>query len=174
MPLVIDSLVKEIGGSGEDLKRYVLIIEDRPAVYFGRTSDNQKFYPLLVIVKALPFTDTRLDLAKEKAVTTHADIAMLADRYIQSSYDKLFDSRAYRQYFATISSPSIPIDDSPFYFAKEPVLPQMVILLETVLGISAVLDVLLILHARKKDKDEYRFQLSSSLCHIHRLGLYVP
>jgi len=150
MPLVVDSLVKETGGSREDASKHVIVVEDRPGLYFGRTSDNQKYYPVLVIVKPTPFTDAQLDLANEKAVKNHADITMLADRYMRPPYDKLFDSNAYREYFATVSNPSIPTDDSPFYFAKEPIPQQMIILLETVLGISAMLSVLLVLHARKK------------------------
>lgn len=75
---------------------------------------------------------------------------MLADRHVQSPYGKLFDSNAYEQYFIAVSNPNIPTDDSPFYFAKEPVPHQMVILIETVLGIYTALSVLLIFHAIKK------------------------
>ncbi len=69
---------------------------------------------------------------------------------MQSPYGKLFDSNAYEQYFIAVSNPNIPTDDSPFYFAKEPVPHQMVILIETVLGIYTALSVLLIFHAIKK------------------------
>jgi hypothetical protein len=150
MPLVVDSLVKETGQSRESASKNVIVVEDRPGLYFGRTSDSQTYYPVLVIVKPTPFTDSQVDLASQRAAENRADVTMLADRYIQPPYDKLFDSNAYREYLASLSNPNVPTDDSPFYFAKEPVPQQMVILLETVLGISAALSVLLVYHARRK------------------------
>src|SRR3712207_7662213 len=44
-------------------------------------------------------------------------------------YTTLF--RSYREYFSTTvaSNPTIPTDDSPFYFAREQIPKQMVILL---------------------------------------------
>jgi hypothetical protein len=150
MPLVVDSLVKETGQSRESASKNVIVVEDRPGLYFGRTSDSQTYYPVLVIVKPKPFTDSQVDLATKRAAENRADVTMLADRYIQPPYDKLFNSNAYREYLASLSNPNIPTDDSPFYFAKEPVPQQMVILLETVLGISAALSVLLVYHARRK------------------------
>lgn len=150
MPLVVDSLVKETGQSRESASKNIIVVEDRPGLYFGRTSDSQTYYPVLVIVKPAPFTDSQVDLASERAAENRADVTMLADRYIQPPYDKLFDSNAYREYLASLSNPNVPTDDSPFYFAKEPVPQQMVILLETVLGISAGLSVMLMYHARRK------------------------
>ncbi len=150
MPLVVDSLVKETGQSRESASKNIIVVEDRPGLYFGRTSDSQTYYPVLVIVKPTPFTDSQVDLASQRAAENRADVTMLADRYIQPPYDKLFDSNAYREYLATLSNPNVPTDDSPFYFAKEPVPQQMVILLETVLGISAALSVLLVFHAKRK------------------------
>jgi predicted membrane-bound spermidine synthase len=151
MPLVVDSLVKETGMSREDSTRHVVVVEDRPGLYFGRTRDDQKYYPVLVIVKPTPFTDAQLDLANEKAIMNRAEITMLGNRYIAPPYEKLFDSNAYREYFATVTNPNVPTDNSPFYFAKEPVPQQMVLLLETVLGISAGLAVVLVFHSRRKN-----------------------
>ena len=48
----------------------------------------------------------------------------------------------------TISKLKLPTDDSPFYFAREQIPHQMIILLETVLGISAILALLLIYYSR--------------------------
>jgi hypothetical protein len=47
------------------------------------------------------------------------------------------------------SNPTIPTDDSPFYFAREQIPKQMIILLVTVVAISGLLSALLIYHARK-------------------------
>jgi hypothetical protein len=89
-------------------------------------------------------------LARQKAVKSHADMIMLPDGYIQPPYDKLFSSEGYNNYFSQVPNPKVPTDDSPFYFAKEPVPQQMIVLLETVLGISAALSALLVWKARKK------------------------
>jgi len=150
MPLVVDALVKETGESRESASKHLMVVEDRPGLYFGRTSDSQTYYPVLMIVKPMPFTAAQLNLANEKAAKNHADVIMLANKYIQPSYNKLFDSRAYKEYFASVSNPNIPTDDSPFYFAKEPIPQQMIILLQTVLGISAALCIVMVFHARKK------------------------
>ncbi len=150
MPLVADSLVKEIGKSREDVSKHVMVVEDRPGLFFGRTDDKQTYYPVLVVVKPTPFTDTQINLAREKAEQGRADIIMLSDEYIEPPYDKLFSSDDYRNYLSQVSNPKVPTDDSPFYFAREPVPQQMMVLLETVLGISAGLSVLLVWNARKK------------------------
>ena len=47
------------------------------------------------------------------------------------------------------SNPTIPTDDSPFYFAREQIPKQMVILLVTVMTISGLLTALLIYHAKR-------------------------
>ena len=57
------------------------------------------------------------------------------------------------EYFTTTaaaaSNPTIPTDDSPFYFAREQIPKQMVILLVTVMTISGLLTALLIYHAKR-------------------------
>jgi spermine/spermidine synthase len=150
MPLVADSLMKETGKSREEISKNVMVVEDRPGLFFGRNDDKQTIYPVLVVVKTTPFTGAQIDLAREKAEKSRADVIMLPDGYIQQPYDKLFSSDGYIDYFSQVSNPKIPTDDSPFYFAREPVPQQMIVLLETVLGISAALSVLLVWNAKKK------------------------
>jgi predicted membrane-bound spermidine synthase len=152
MPIVAESVAKETGRSMADVSKQIMVVEDRPGLYFGRTQDSQQYYPVLVMVKADPFTDQQINLVKQKAEAGRADVTMLAASMINPPYDKLFSSSStYANYVASASlaNPSIPTDDSPFYFAKEPVPRQMVILLETVLVISAGLTVMLVHHARK-------------------------
>jgi hypothetical protein len=57
-----------------------------------------------------------------------------------------------------------PTDDSPFYFAREQIPNQMIILLETILGISTVLALLLIYYSRLN-----RIPLMTSLFRFHIL-----
>jgi hypothetical protein len=164
MPLIVDSLVKETGKSRESVAEHVMVVEDRPGLYFGRSDDDQKYYPVLVMVKSTPFVDLELSMAKEKAEGNQAEITMLASNYVAPPFDKLFsnDNAAYDKYFSTAvaSNPTIPTDDSPFYFAREQIPKQMTILIVTVMAISGLLSALLIYHARKTS---IRFNSRSSL-----------
>ncbi|MGI0049426.1 MAG: hypothetical protein ACREAW_07785, partial [Nitrososphaera sp.] len=134
MPLVADSLMKETGKSREEVSQHIIAVEERPGLFFGRNDDSETIYPVLVMVKPTPFTDAQIDLASEKAERNRAEVIMLSDQYIREPYDKLFSSTGYGEYFAQASNPKVPTDDSPFYFAREPVPQQMIILLATVLG----------------------------------------
>ncbi|MDQ3561786.1 MAG: hypothetical protein M3382_02165, partial [Thermoproteota archaeon] len=153
MPLIVDSLVKETGKSRESVAEHVMVVEDRPGLYFGRSEDNQKYYPVLVMVKSTPFVNGEVTMVKEKAEGNRAEITMLATNYVATPFDKLFnnDNAVYNEYFSTAvaSNPTIPTDDSPFYFAREQIPKQMIILLVTVMAISGLLSALLIYHARK-------------------------
>jgi predicted membrane-bound spermidine synthase len=157
MPIVAESVAKETGSSMEDVSKQILVVEDRPGLYFGRTSDSQAYYPVLVMVRSTAFTNDQVNLVKQKAESGRADVTMLAESMIKPPYDKLFSSKStYNDYVsaAGLGNPIIPTDNSPFYFAKEPVPQQMVILLATVLAISAVLSVILVYHARKMRRNE--------------------
>ena len=153
MPLIVDSLVKETGKSRESVAEHVMVVEDRPGLYFGRSEDNQKYYPVLVMVKSTPFVNGEVAMVKERAEGNRAEITMLATNYVATPFDKLFnnDNAVYNEYFSTsvASNPTIPTDDSPFYFAREQIPKQMLILLVTVMAISGLLSALLIYHARK-------------------------
>src|SRR5918999_114147 len=154
MPLIVDSLVKETGKSRESVAKHVMVVEDRPGLYFGRSDDNQKYYPILVMIKSTPFLKGEVTMVKGKAEGNQAEITMLADNYVAAPFNKLFnnDSTVYSEYFTTTvaSNPTIPTDDSPFYFAREQIPKQMIILLVTVVAISGLLSTLLIYHARKR------------------------
>jgi hypothetical protein len=153
MPLIVDSLAKETGMSRESVAKYVMVVEDRPGLYFGRSDDNQKYYPVLVMIKSTPFLKGEVTMVKEKAEGNQAEITMLADNHVVAPFNKLFnnDSNVYSEYFSTTvaSNPTVPTDDSPFYFAREQIPKQMIILLITVMAISGLLSALLIYHARK-------------------------
>jgi hypothetical protein len=154
MPVVADALEKETGKSREELSRHIVVLEDRPGLYFGRLDDTQTYYPVLVMVKATPFTEEQLDLIKQKAEAGRADVIMLADKETSPPYDMLFSTGGVDDYDEHVSSvmginPKVTTDDSPFYFARDLVPQQMTTLLATVLGISAVLSAMLVHHAKK-------------------------
>ncbi|MGI0014411.1 MAG: hypothetical protein ACREBU_13355, partial [Nitrososphaera sp.] len=162
MPIVEESLARETGKSSAEVSSHVVVVEDRPGLYFGRTDDTQTYYPVLVMVKSAPFTTEQLNLVKERAERNGAELVMLGDTFISPPFDKLFShDGGYEEYVSSVMgmNPKVTTDDSPFYFAREPVPRQMTILLATVLGISGVLSVLLYLNSRKMgDKNEMAFQ----------------
>lgn len=154
MPVVADALEKETGKSREELASHIVVLEDRPGLYFGRLDDTQTYYPVLVMVKATPFTEEQLDLVRQKADAGRADTIMLGDEQISEPYDMLFSTGGVGDYNEHVTSvmginPSVTTDDSPFYFARDLVPQQMIILLGTVLAISAALSIMLVRHAKR-------------------------
>jgi predicted membrane-bound spermidine synthase len=156
MPLVVESLrqEKKEGASIEDIRQQILVAEDRPGLYF-ESNDRQTIYPVLLIIKNTPFTDSEINVAKERIANNNAKVIAMPGGYIQPPYDRLLlDNSYYRQQLQG-SDPKTslelkpPTDDSPFYFAREQIPSQMILLLETVLGVSGVLALLLIYYSRR-------------------------
>jgi hypothetical protein len=168
--VAITSAVASNKNSSQDISKQIVVVEDRPGLTFG--SNNQRTeYPVLVMVKNSPFTSSELDLIKATVARNDAKVIAIPGLYIQPPYDKLLLSSSSSQgmnsnqvqgqqssssllsYAAYLqqSSPfrmKPPTDDSPFYFAKEPIPAQLVLLLETVIGVSAVLAFLLIYYSK--------------------------
>ena len=156
MPLVAESLRQEKqGGSSEDIRKQILVVENRPGLYF-ESNNKQTIYPVLLIIKNNPFTDSEINLAKERVANNNARVIAMPGGYIQPPYDTLLLDKNYynsqqlqQSDLRAILELKPPTDDSPFYFAKEQVPNQMILLLETVLGVSAVLALLLIYYSRR-------------------------
>jgi predicted membrane-bound spermidine synthase len=156
MPLVAESLRQEKqGGSSEDIRKQILVVENRPGLYF-ESNNKQTIYPVLLIIKNNPFTDSEINLAKERVANNNARVIAMPGGYIQPPYDTLLLDKNYyhsqqlqQSDLRSILELKPPTDDSPFYFAKEQVPNQMILLLETVLGVSAVLALLLIYYSRR-------------------------
>jgi predicted membrane-bound spermidine synthase len=156
MPLVAESLRQEQkGGSSEDIRKQILVVENRPGLYF-ESNNKQTIYPVLLIIKNNPFTDSEINLAKERIANNNARVIAMPGGYIQPPYDTLLLDKNYyhsqqlqESDLRAILELKPPTDDSPFYFAKEQVPNQMILLLETVLGVSAVLALLLIYYSRR-------------------------
>ncbi|MFL6430757.1 MAG: hypothetical protein ACJ71X_04770, partial [Nitrososphaeraceae archaeon] len=195
MPLVIESLKQQeakgataaAGGEGrtnsvQDISKQIVVVEDRPGLTFG--SNNQRTeYPVLVMVKNSPFTNSELDLIKAKVARNDAKVIAMPGGYVQPPYDRLLlpvsnGSNKNHQQSQQLQQPQPsydpqqlasfnlkpPTDDSPFYFAKEQIPNQMLLLLETVLGVSVVLGLLLAYYSRV---NKIRLTSSStSLFHI--------
>ncbi|WP_415282679.1 hypothetical protein [Candidatus Nitrososphaera sp. FF02] len=154
MPVVAESVARETGKSMEEVSEHIVVVEDRPGLYFGRQDDAQTYYPVLVMVKSAPFTDDELAIVEERAQAGRAEVTMLGGGQIIHPYGMLFSTAErddYDQYVASQMgiNPKVTTDDSPFYFARELIPRQMILLLGTVLAISAALSAMLVRHARK-------------------------
>jgi len=166
IPLVVESLLQEeTGKSIEEISKQIIVVEDRPGLYFG-SNQERTIFPVLVIIKNSPFEDDEISTVNERVEKNDAKVVAIPGQYIQPPYDKLLSSKNSVENNLTQGSLSkihpfgtpnweqaglglkIPTDDSPFYFAKEQVPKQMVILLETVLIVSSVLAALLIYYSR--------------------------
>jgi hypothetical protein len=167
MPLVVESLrQEETEKSIQEIAKQIMVVEDRPGLTFG--SDDQRIhYPVLVMVKNSPFTGSELDLAKERIAKNDAKVIAMPGGLVQPPYDRLLlssksNGNGYSQQQQQLSQVSSdppakitssfglkpPTDDSPFYFANEQIPKQLVILIVTVLGVSAVLAVLLVYYSK--------------------------
>jgi hypothetical protein len=148
----------------QDISKQIVVVEDRPGLTFG--SNNQRTeYPVLVMVKNSPFTSSELDLIKARAARNDARVIAIPGLPVQPPYDKLLVSSnagpndPQQQFSSPLSKATYsqelssfgmtpPTDDSPFYFAKEKIPAQLILLLETVIGVSAMLAFLLVYYSK--------------------------
>ena len=159
MPLAAESLRQEQSeNNGKDISKQLLVVEDRPGLSFG-SNDHLSTYPVLVMIKNKPFTQSEISLLKERISNNHAKIIVMPGGYIQPPYDKLLMPNENRYQLKQPSQISFeqeervlklkpPTDDSPFYFARELFPNQLILLIETVLGLSALITILLIYYSK--------------------------
>jgi predicted membrane-bound spermidine synthase len=163
MPLIVESLRQETGKNAEEISRHVAIVEDRPGLYFG-ANENRTIYPVLVMLKNKPFTSSEISIINERARENNAELFVVPGVYAQPPYGELltvnsqFEPNKQHQGFIgrnietekvnSIIELKPPTDDSPFFFAREKVPEQMILLLVTVLSVSAVLALLLIYYSK--------------------------
>jgi len=120
------------------------------------------------MVKNSPFTGSELDLAKNRIAKSGAKVIAMPGGFVQRPYDSLFrvpenndNGNGYtQQQLAQANSESLtptdttsfrlkpPTDDSPFYFAKEQIPKQLIILVQTILGVAVVLALLLVYYSK--------------------------
>jgi Spermine/spermidine synthase domain len=163
IPLVIESFKKEHPEKSiQDLSKQLVVVEDRPGLFFG-SNEQRTVYAVLIMMKNKPFTESEINLIKNRIDRSDAKVIAVPGE-LQSPYDRLFlaagniQEQSKDKQLQEIndnflnSNPTMsmkpPTDNSPFYFAKEPIPKQMLTLLETVLGVSAVLAILLIYYSR--------------------------
>jgi MFS family permease len=174
LPLVVESLRQE-EKSMHDISQQIVVVEDRPGLFFGGNADRT-VYPVLVLVKNRPFSNSEIGMVKERAAANDARIIAMPGGYTEPPYDRLLPSSTIQegpQQTSIIQTSLLkpPTDDSPFYFARGGEIPkQMITLLETVLAVSAALTLLLIyyswLNQRKRKTNDLKNNRMSPAFHI--------
>jgi hypothetical protein len=168
IPLAVEALREYEKGTSnqQDISKQILIVEDSPGLTFG-PNPQRTFYPVLLVIKNSPFTSSELALIKERVNKSDAKIIAMPGGYVQPPYDRLLLSggnnsnknynqqQQHQQTLQVSYDPQRlgfelkpPTDDSPFFFATQLVPSQMVLLIETVLGVSAVLGLLLVYYSK--------------------------
>jgi hypothetical protein len=171
VPLAVEALREYEKGTSnqQDISKQILIVEDSPGLTFG-PNPQRTFYPVLLVIKNSPFTASELALIKERVNKSDAKVIAMPGGYVQPPYDRLLLSggndsnnnnnnnnqqQQPQQTLQVSYDPQRlgfelrpPTDDSPFFFATQLVPSQMVLLIETVLGVSAVLGLLLVYYSK--------------------------
>ncbi len=171
VPLAVEALREYEKGTSnqQDISKQILIVEDSPGLTFG-PNPQRTFYPVLLVIKNSPFTASELALIKERINKSDAKVIAMPGGYVEPPYDRLLSSggnntnnnnnnnnqqQQLQQLLQVSYDPQRlgfelrpPTDDSPFFFATQLVPSQMVLLIETVLGVSAVLGLLLVYYSK--------------------------
>jgi hypothetical protein len=188
IPLAFEALREhENGGNHPDISKQILAVEDSPGLTFG-PNPQRTFYPVLLVIKNSPFTVSELALIKDRVHKGDAKVIVMPGGYVQPPYDRLLSSggdndnnnssNQQHQHQQTLQvsydprRPSFlelkpPTDDSPFFFATQLVPSQMVLLIETVLGVSAALGLLLVYYSKANKiriTSSSRFHIVFAMC----------
>ncbi len=168
IPLAVEALREyDQQKSHVDIAKQIVAVEDTPGLTFG-PNPQKTFYPVLLMIKNSPFSSSELALIKERVRADHAKIIAMPYGYVQPPYNRLFaDGKinngsnldAYRSNvnYDSLGFMRPPTDDSPFFFANEQMPSQMILLIETVLGVSAVIGLVLVYYSKAN-----KIKLSSS------------
>jgi spermine/spermidine synthase len=168
IPLAVEALREDDQQkSQKDISKQIVAIEDTPGLTFG-PNPQKTFYPVLLMIKNSPFSSSELALIKERVRADHAKIIAMPYGYVQPPYNRLFtdgqinngsNRDAYRSNvnYDSLGFMRPPTDDSPFFFANEQMPSQMILLIETVLGVSAGIGLVLVYYSKAN-----KIKLSSS------------
>ncbi|HEU4821804.1 MAG TPA: hypothetical protein VFS97_00105 [Nitrososphaeraceae archaeon] len=164
MPLLVESLISETGKSAQEISKQMIVVENRPGLYFG-ANDNRTIYPVIVMLKNKPFTQSEISLVTDRVRENDAQVFVIPGVHVQPPYDKLLmtsgnlekseDQKKSKgqdvvenENIEAIIELKPPTDDSPFFFAREKIPGQMIILVVTVLSVSGVLALLLVYYSK--------------------------
>lgn len=155
IPLIYESLHE---GNDPAIMNKIIVIENKPGLYFLPSGEGS-IYPVLVMIKRSAFTGDELQIVKQRVSERGARTILLPTDNMQTKFemalsDNVGSDRSPRfQESSGFSSLPPPTDDYPFFFARERVPSQLVMLLITVLILSAVLFAVLIYYSKLNKVD---------------------
>ena len=189
MPLLIESLRQETGKSTQEISKQMMIVEDRPGLYFG-ANDNRTIYPVLVMLKNKPFTNSEINLVNEKTKENSARVFAIPGVYTQPPYDKLLMDSSYSELkqeqllkgqdadnenIEAIFKLKPPTDDSPFFFAREKIPgPNDYSFGNSLICLRCACSAAIVLFKKIQGASSFLVFLlvTSTLCNIYRARLY--
>jgi hypothetical protein len=168
IPLIYQSLLEDYGESprgprnasadsvlreSQEILSRVIVVENKPGLYFLPSSEGS-IYPVLVMIKNSAFTTEELEIVKQTVSERNAKAILLPGDHIQSEFEKILSKNLGtigslgEVANSSISSLPPPTDDSPFFFARERIPFQLIMLLTTVLILSGVLFTILLYYSK--------------------------
>ncbi len=168
LPLVVEALREyDKQNNLQDLNKQIVAVEDSPGLTFG-PNPQRTFYPVLLMIKNSPFSSSQLAVIKDRVRASNAKIISMPYGYVQPPYNRLFMNEqtdsgnsqtalSSNVNFNSLGFLSPPTDDSPFFFANQLLPTQMILLIETVLVLSAAIGLILVYYSKAN-----KIKLSSS------------
>jgi hypothetical protein len=144
-----DSVSRE----NQEILSRVIVVENKPGLYFLPSSEGS-IYPVLVMIKNSAFTTEELELVKQRVSERNAKTILLPGDHKQSEFEEILSKSLGSAGSpgeganSSISSLPPPTDDSPFFFARERIPFQLIMLLTTVLILSGVLFTILLYYSK--------------------------
>lgn len=144
-----DSVSRE----NQEILSRVIVVENKPGLYFLPSSEGS-IYPVLVMIKNSAFTTEELEIVKQRVSDRNAKTILLPGDHMQSEFEEILSKSLGSTGShgeganSSISSLPPPTDDSPFFFARERIPFQLIILLTTVLILSGVLFTILLYYSK--------------------------
>jgi hypothetical protein len=137
----------------QEILSKIIIVENKPGLYFLPSSEGS-IYPVLVMIKDTAFTEEELENVKQRVSERNATTILLPTGYLQTEYEEALTNNLGSSGLhegsenSSFSSLPSPTDDSPFFFARERIPSQLIVLLVTVLILSGVLFTILIYYSK--------------------------
>ncbi len=144
-----DSVSRE----NQEILSRVIVVENKPGLYFLPSSEGS-IYPVLVMIKNSAFTTEELEMVKQRVSERNAKTILLPGDHMQSEFEEILSKSLGSTGShgeganSSISSLPPPTDDSPFFFARERIPFQLIMLLTTVLILSGVLFTILLYYSK--------------------------
>ncbi|MGH9994103.1 MAG: hypothetical protein ACRD4J_02540 [Nitrososphaeraceae archaeon] len=142
-----------VSRENQEILSRVIVVENKPGLYFLPSSEGS-IYPVLVMIKNSAFTTEELEIVKQRVSERNAKTILLPGDHMQSEFEEILSKSLGSTGShgeganSSISSLPPPTDDSPFFFARERIPFQLIMLLTTVLILSGVLFTILLYYSK--------------------------